>query len=598
MDSNSPPSISCPECQNRLNPELVALVLNGKTVYCEVCGFPFHAIEDGEVKPLEKKGNYNFTQKNLTKEEVQWLKWKKEWKSIKNQIKTEFSAAFSGVFSKKPTKDRNYRESRQTVEKSSFESEFTPSPSPIHTPTNQIKPQDQKILTNLNTAKDVLVQLSPFYYVIIILVSFFTSLRAPLLFSLIGTLLIQFFTVIYDHKVFLSQDKENKVSHAGIPMIIFGLFSLSANGIGVFLLARGILNLLIFLKEAHTISSTHPAISDNPLIKAIWIREVLYSFIPYVFEMYIVYLLAGVMKDLGKVIVDVQGLGGFLYSLLMGGVVVIVVYRLVLPTLRTNPIEEIPTDKVIILIVGGIFAINYGAGSYLIIVGVLILVLQNMIQTSAKNLPDVLEIRDISNSLVVDGISPYESEFTPLEPQRPIIETPIIETPIVRTPKTKARMKRTPIRRFDPQTGKPITHESPSEVPTKSFYFEPIDNGVEISQLNIRVVPDPGKISDIIFTVLHPSIRKRLINLPIAEEEKDQITKGLIYLTMVEQKRFLSELEQVNISHEDYYSKYIKSIQGLSIAEDQQDFLIQQLNYLPDEEIEEFIRILETNIRK
>ena len=600
-ESNPPPVISCPECRNRLNPELVSFLLNGQTVYCEVCGFPFHAIEDGEVKPLEKKDNYNYSQKSLSREESQWIAWKKEWQNIKSQIKTEFSSAFSGVFSKKTIQEERKVEQKGEQPVDKFEYKTDADPSPISPPISgiPIKPHDQEIVNNLHTAKSVLVELSPFYYAFIIIITFFTSLRAGLWFNLIGTLLIDFFIVIYDHKVFLSQDKENNVSHAGIPMILFGLFSLGANGIGVFLLARGILNLLLFLKEAQAISSTHPAISDNPQIKAIWIREILYSFIPYVFELFIVFLLAGVIKDLGALILTGRDLGGFLYMIFSGGIVVIVIYRLILPTLQRNPIEKIPADKAIILIVCGIFALSTGSGLFFILVGILILVFQNMIQNTAINLPDVREIRDISNSLVVDGINPNNREITPAHiPHTLNFHESKNQAPIYEAPINYSQINETPIKRFDPQTGAPLTKSMnkgggfqniPAIVPT-SYSPESVGN---LSQSNIRVVPDPGTITNTIFTVLDLTLRKRLIHLPVSEEEKDSIAKSFLYLTMDEQKRFMTELEQVNISHEDYYSKYINRIRGLPIAKKQQDFLIQQLNYLPDEEIEEYLRVLE-----
>ncbi|MHA1673957.1 MAG: hypothetical protein ACTSYI_10045 [Promethearchaeota archaeon] len=624
-ESNPPPTISCPECQNRLNPELVSFLLNGQTVYCEVCGFPFYAIEDGEVKPLEKKNNYSYSQKSLTKDEAQWIAWKKEWQKVKSQIKTEFSTAFSGVFSKKSKHEKHEKQERQgetqKFEKSTqgFESSspsytHTPAPSPIptsrpiHSPAPPIKPKDQEIVKNLHTAKSVLVELSPFYYAFIIIITFFTSLSSGSWFNFLGALLIEFFIVIYDHKVFLPHDKENRVSHAGIPMIIFGLFSLGGYGIGVFLLARGILNLLLFLKEAQAISSTHPVLVDNPMSRAIWTREILYSFIPYVFELFIVFLLAGVLKDLGTYVQHRQELGSFLYALIAGGIVVVLIYRLILPALRSNPIEKFPTDKAIILIVCGVLSLSTVAGLFFIIIGILILSLQRIGQTTISNLPDVRDIREISNSLVINGINPEENEKEYPQTPAPIIQKPIIYPRKIVKPITKKHIikkqkiilpeVRKPRKRFDPQTGAPLTQNGAQgpKNQNKPVKLSPSENfndlGV-LSQQNIRVVPDPGEITDMIFTVLHQSIRKRLINMSITENEKDNLAKSFLYLTLEEQTRFMSELEQVNTSHYDYYAEYIKRIQGLPIAKDQQDFLIQQLNYLPDGEIEEYLRVLE-----
>lgn len=570
------PDIICPECQNHLHSELVSILLKGKTVYCEICGFPFQGIEAGEVKPLEKKSGHPSSQKNLTKEEVQWIKWKKAW----NTIKTDLSNAFSDVFSsKKPEREIVQNEHQEDLTQNSIyrrnsEEKFNPSSKEPIQKSNYSFENESNTIRNINTSIKILVDLTPFFYAFIILMTILSSIGRHSYFGLVSSLIIEVFIIIYDHKEFLPQEKEQKVHHAGIPMIIFGLFSVGYYGIGTFLLARGILNLIVFIKETEQISQNHPAIKENPKRKAIWIREIIFSFIPFIFEMFIVFFASAIIQDLGKLILSGKDLSGFLYTIISGSIVIVIIYQLVIPSLKNQPIEKIPVEKSIILIICGMFALNTGAGFYLLVIGILILVFQSSLKSISGILPDVLEIREIAEDIV---INPIEIEKSP-ELNHPI-----------------------KIRKFDPETGEPLEkvsqkgdmYKKSSSIPNEKVVFQ---ENIKISQENIKVVPKTGEITSLIFTVLEPEIRKKLMNLLISEQEKDEISKSLLYLNPKEQEKYLNEVDQANVTDYDYYSKYIKRIQALSLPKDQQDFLIQQLNYLPDEELEDFIKILESNI--
>ena len=70
--SKKKPLITCPECHSRLNSELISYLLDGQTVFCEMCGFAFTGISDqGEVKPLEKPEGYEIDSPELSKKEIQ-----------------------------------------------------------------------------------------------------------------------------------------------------------------------------------------------------------------------------------------------------------------------------------------------------------------------------------------------------------------------------------------------------------------------------------------------------------------------------------------------------------------------------------------------
>lgn len=595
-NSGKIPEIHCPECQFRLDPQLIQLLLSGKTVYCEQCGFPFHGIEAGEVKPLEKKQEDQLQQKNLTKEEIQWIEWKKEWQKLKASFKNNISSFVSEIF---PRSSREPK--KQTLTSQSYPQLETD------------KIQDSKI-TPLKTAEKVLLDLTPFYYSIILLITFLTSLFSRSWFHLIGLLIIQFYVIYYDHREFIFQERNNHVSHAGIPMIIIGLVSLGANAIGAFLLARGIISLLIFIEDVRSVSKQHPIIHANPLIQMIWLREIVFSFIPYIFGILITFFTSEIIRKLGILVLEHRNLANFLYSLISGGIIIVILFVQIIPYLKSQKIQNMPTEKAVILIICGIFSLNFGVGIFLIILGILILNFQSYRKKNNQDLPEISEIRDLVDLLV------YPSSFEKAEKAEKastLKRTPSVseelKTPIAPIP--YERPKNYQKKRFDPQTGEPISTidqiipESRNQrldmerQQKKPAYLrkEPTQPAITdfstITQEHIRPVPREGEIFQLIYTVLEPEIRVRLLQLNISDKEKDEISKSFIYLTLKQQKKYLNELELVNSIVEKVNTKYINQIRSLNIPREQQDFLIQQLNYLPEEELDEYLYVLKKNMQ-
>ena len=56
-------------------------------------------------------------------------------------------------------------------------------------------------------------------------------------FYALGCVIIEGFVIRYDLKTIIPSEKENKVDHVGIPMIIVGTFTLHSFGIGVSILS-------------------------------------------------------------------------------------------------------------------------------------------------------------------------------------------------------------------------------------------------------------------------------------------------------------------------------------------------------------------------
>ncbi|MHA1887151.1 MAG: hypothetical protein ACTSX0_03940 [Promethearchaeota archaeon] len=608
MSRNSPnsgdlPEIHCPECQFRLDPQLVQLLLSGKTVYCEQCGFPFHGIESGEVKPLEKKREDAFQQKNLTKEEIQWIEWKKEWQKIKFELKNNFSHLMSEIFHK--TSHSSKKEIDATLSHGKNTEKSPENSSKIASKANVIHSTN---IFHLKTAEKVLTDLTPFYYTVILLITLFTTLYNQSWFRLIGLLIIEIYIIIYDHREFLYQERNNLVIHAGIPMILFGLVSLGANGIGIFLLARGIISLLIFLDEVKEISKEHPIIHSNPLLQMIWIREIVFSFIPYLFGILITFFIAGLLQKLGFLIFGGRNLGNFLYTLISGGIVIIILYVQIIPILKTEKLQNIPTEKAVILIICGVFTLNLGPGIFFVIMGILILNFQSFRKKTNQKLPEMREIRDLVDILA------YPSLFSDDTPSR-IIDRSILpkrKSQNISSPLPYKRPSSSRIKRYNAQTGELITPDKPFT--STQFKHPEISltkpktsittnqktkkKNSEIKQEYIRAVPKEGEISQLIFTVLEPVIRTKLMQLPISKSDKDEISKTFLYLTPKQQEKYLEELQLVNSIVETVNAKYINQIRSLNIPRKQQDFLIKQLNYLPEEELDEFLYVLKKNIQK
>ncbi|MHA1474627.1 MAG: hypothetical protein ACTSQ5_05525 [Promethearchaeota archaeon] len=294
-------SISCPECGSKITPELVDLIMKGNNAYCENCGFPFVGIDQkGEVKPLVKLDSKkkDSKDKKLSKEEVQWIKWKSEFSRWKNIVKDEFTGQKQKWKAKKQQERQENKELRQQMRennktiietqknkvKNSISHNLTPSKKPEEKTkkTVIIEKSPKKIAEiehNFNTALDVLIQLTPFYYAfifIITIVSMFTNGTTGVFYAL-GSIVIEGFVINFDMKTIIPSEKENKVSHVGIPMIIVGTFTLHSFGVGVFILARGILHLVKFIQLTKLSNPLHPAVVENEFCSHLWKREIVKS---------------------------------------------------------------------------------------------------------------------------------------------------------------------------------------------------------------------------------------------------------------------------------------------------------------------------------
>ncbi|MHA1562044.1 MAG: hypothetical protein ACTSPA_07945, partial [Promethearchaeota archaeon] len=296
-------SISCPECGSKISSELVDLIMSGNKSYCENCGFPFMGVDPkkGEVKPLVKsdsKKKDSGETKRLSKEEQQWIQWKSEFNRWKNIVVDEFGSKKKKWKAKKQQERQENKELRQQMrennkkiiqsQKSKVKSSISQS-NIVVAPSNKHEEKTKKTVIiekspkkiadiehGFNTALDVLIQLTPFYYALIFIMNI-VAMIASGSYAMLGFIIIQGFVISYDIKTIIPLEKENKTPHVGIPMIIVGAFSLHAFGVGVFILARGILHLIKFIQITKLQNPLHPAVVENEFCEHLWKREVVKS---------------------------------------------------------------------------------------------------------------------------------------------------------------------------------------------------------------------------------------------------------------------------------------------------------------------------------
>lgn len=196
-------------------------------------------------------------------------------------------------------------------------------------------------------------------------------------------------------------------------------------------------------------------------------------------------------------------------------------------------------------------------------------------------------VKKWSQNLWINVKKPFASSPVPKK-------THLINSSPSKIPETQIKAK------FDPYTGKRIL-----SVDSQSAKFNPytgermIPEGSDKILKNIKAKPLTSQTKkplpldekSEVFTILAPEIREKLISIEISLEERALIAKSFIYLTEKQQGKYLEELENVN-SQSKNIQPLIHAIKELPISQQDQDFLIDQLNYIPEKEQETFVATL------
>ncbi len=580
-------SINCPECGSKVTLELVDLIMKGNNAYCENCGFPFVGIDQkGEVKPLVKSDyrKKDFGEKKLSKEEKQWIQWKTEWGKWKNIVRDGYTTQKQKWKAKTQQMKKDNKELRQQQRQNIKEIRQSQKPPRFHVNIEtsngkkpKVTPKKSLIIEKspkniaeiehgFNTALDVLIQLTPFYYAFIFImtiVSMFTS-SPDAIFYAVGSIIIEGFVIRYDIKTILPSEKEDRVDHVGIPLIIVGAFTLHSFGVGIFILARGILHLIKYIQITKHKNPLHPVVVENDFCSNLWQRDIVKSITLVLKPLSLVYFFSAVLTQIGKTIGNSgSSLGYLIYVIISGFIIVSVLYIKIFPLFDEHNVEDFPEDKAIILIIIGILSISYGMGVLLLILGISFIELRKSVRKLEKPLPKEIDVGKLRFHLVAKGKK--ETDYVNTEEQS-----------------SKQGGK---VRRFDPDTGKPLGTITPISGATQKIpSTEPLK--VDRDTINDKRI----------FTVLEPDVRSRLLDLQIDEEDKNEVAKSFIYLTYEKQLKYLDELECVNKKFDEKNLVMIRRIYALPISNKQHKFLADQLDYLPVNSQEEFVSFLEQTV--
>jgi hypothetical protein len=162
---------------------------------------------------------------------------------------------------------------------------------------------------------------------------------------------------------------------------------------------------------------------------------------------------------------------------------------------------------------------------------------------------------------------------------------------------------------FDPITGKPLNIANQQTIKQPSRPIAPINIAMEQEkpirqkiekQETEKIETDKQETADIevqkapideekeileeLFTVLDNDVRDSLLKLPLNPIQKEIIAKSFIYLTNEQQKKYLEEIRSANTSLDAEMVLIVNKISQLNLSKSDKDFVISQLNFIPDEE--------------
>lgn len=573
------PEIHCPDCNNRLSQDLTRILLSGNSVYCERCGFKFTGIEKGEVKEFTLE-QQNLEHHNQNKLETQWKVWKKKWQEIKQKY-------ILPVF--------NEPSPSQTVENAL--NTTTPSSLLISTQNKRSEMERRDAKENMDRILPImhsLNRISLFISFIIIFASFITFIidavgRKPALWTDLIVLFYQIYVINLDLHKFIPDIDKKRFSNAGIGLILVGIISSSANGIGGFLILRGVLYLIytIFALKYYYPNFLPPGSKQSTYF---WTREIISTYVvmlgPLLFFNYLFALVAAIQE------ITIFGNEDLIPLLVIGGIALLIFNGGALPQIQKSHLTKIEDGWIIAcLIIGGITMGLYGLGMMLIFLMILLILCKDALSHFAGTIPSLADLCSIpqntSDSFPIQPGAP--SQFVQAVPE-PVIPSGNMITNI--PPGGTIRY-----RRFNPQTGEPypvpiaemVIEAAPmiqTSIPQKTTSMTPQKNEVAV----------PIELTHL-FTVLDPDVRNRLLQLPISENERIELSKALVILAKKEQLRFLTELEEVNQTHPKEMQQNIDRINRLPLSQKEKQSLIAQLEYLPLDKQAEFVQFVENSVK-
>lgn len=564
--------IFCPECEARLNSDLVDVLLKGHTVYCEMCGFPFIGIINGDVKPLNKIPEQRFDTPILSKKERQWIKWKKTWNKIKP--KTDITTYPSHDTSLNKINGKNQPSNRYIKKKNS---EPLKTSSKIGFSKNEpsiFKPYSPFMQFDFLKSAKILTIISPIYYILITIITLVVFISNGMnIVNFISLLLFEGFIIYEDFKYYNQQVRNQNIRHAGIPMILMGLLSMHAFGIGLFLLLKGLLCLFNFIQMTKKNCKFHPVVHRHESTKVLWIQEIIRSFGEILAKMIYILIISAILNSFDQVLYFNGSLGFLIWSIIACIITIIVFHKYLHASLEIKDIKKISSEIAAIGLIMGFFSLQIGYGILLLIWGILILYFNEINGKMEKTIPYHDDIKDYKYRLVLNesiaNVDEKARNFNKGHPNKNNVDN-------ILSIEEKKRENQ-------------IYHQNMNTNITQNTLVShnPLDN----HDLSINSDSDQNQV----YILLKPDQRNRLLKLNIDEDEKDIIARTFIYMSESQQNSYLEELEQVN-SDSLISQDILNRLETLPISIIQQEKLKKQLQYIPLDEQIDFISFIEDTI--
>jgi hypothetical protein len=578
------PEIHCPECSTKLSPDLTRLLLAGRTVYCEMCGFPYVGIQGGEVKPLHQSGVRMRNESERQQREDQWDEWRKEWQNIKKKIKDAFKSPSYSSSTYSP-------QNQYTQENQNVGAPIPPSDSVSYGSYNQYQQtQSSSNLQELRNSVRILNKISPILEILMLVVAIsltFSSIMTPhRMIGFIFMIPLAIFLLHVDTKIFIPRLERDDYQHGGLDMIVVGGFGLAAYGAGLLILIKGILTVILMHSQLKKNEQYTNFIRQNPRNESVfWIRQLLSGVAPLLSGLSICLYFTGINNLLFEepVILD-----SIIPISIMGFICTMIFINSIVPKLQKQDLEHTSQGVAIGSIILGGIAMPTSVGPLFLTIGILLIVLIKTVQndpyisiyrgdiaTFGKEQQSSI-VSPVQNSFINEQVVEPHNIFEPIKAPEPPKPTESIN-------QIRRDDQNRPIRRFDPATGKLIVPESIPQT-----YFPPKDIP-PVQPPNEKVENQPNRI----FSVLDAEVRQKLLELDVSEKEREEIAQNLVTLAKDTQLKYLQEIDDVNVSMEEESAKFISRINKLNLPEDQKIFLIQQLEFMPLTQQGEFVAYLE-----
>ncbi|MHA1732400.1 MAG: hypothetical protein ACTSU5_10670 [Promethearchaeota archaeon] len=399
------------------------------------------------------------------------------------------------------------------------------------------------------------------------------SVDGSALFTFLVTLFLGSAVVHHDAKYFKPKLGTRDYSSRGVDEFVWGVVGCVASGAGALVVLKSILVYAYTERDR----SVYPGLSSRK-----WARIVTGALNEYSWRLCLLVLFPALGLLAFQLATGVPVGESTVVAVVLLGVAAVLDGAVVRPkvvALLNSPAKRqfSPDLGVLALIVGIVGCVGYGAGTLVVLKGVVLLLY------SAGAFHGPLGPSMVTTALpggVPTSPFPGQSRGQPRElasepagtPLDSLAPTPAPRLPKPAPPQTTPR----PLHATPSTTPKPPPTQQPTSRPRSPHSLE----DQEIVKIYLNRV----------YTVLSAKIRERVQNLSIPDRDKAEILKEFVYLDEAQQEAFLEEFEDLNAS---VPPEFVGRILRLNLPEDQREKLVEQLEEMDLEEQAEFVAEME-----